>query len=78
MWWVARPVFISVLLNAADLPGSKYEPSTQAPYTRSHSGSLHTVHPQGTTERHKGRKLDIRKKRNVQSVVSTKVDIAIL
>lgn len=37
--------------ESAVLPGSKYELSTPAPSTRSHSVSLHTVHPRGTTER---------------------------
>lgn len=33
------------------LPGSKYELSIPVPSTHSHSVSIHTVHPQGTTER---------------------------
>lgn len=35
---------------SAVLPGSKYEPDTPAPWTRSRSSSLHNVHPRGTTE----------------------------
>lgn len=42
-------------VEASILPGNKYEQGTPAPLTRSHSASLHTVHPQGTTEERKGK-----------------------
>lgn len=42
-------------VESSVLPGSKYELSTPAPWTHSRSATLHTVHPRGTTERHRER-----------------------
>lgn len=42
-------------VESLGLPGNKYELNTPAPLTRSRSASLHTVHPQGTAERHRER-----------------------
>lgn len=46
----------------AGLPGSKCEPSTPAPSTRSHSVSLRTVHPRGTAGRQREMKSEIHSK----------------
>lgn len=65
--WVSLHPQMGRTKDSSVLPGSRFEPSTPAPWTHSRFASLHTVHPPGTAAR--------KRKERVQSIRLTMLHV---